>query len=171
MNISKILSVRNVSVPALAVAAVFAQPALAQTAGANMATSAEVTENCTVSSSPIVFGDVDVTTGAAVPGAGGISVVCTNGTEWSASADAGAGADATQELRQMSDGAATLDYVLYTEPTRTVIWGDGTDGTETIDDTGTGTAQATVIYGRIVALQNTVVAGSYSDTVAVTVTY
>jgi spore coat protein U-like protein len=158
-------------VPALAIAAVFSQPAFAQTAGANLGSSAEVTANCAVSSTPIDFGSVDVTTGAAVVGTGGISVVCTNGTPWSASADAGTGGAATLAVRQMSDGANTLDYVLYTEPTRTTIWGDGVTTTATIDDTGTGVAQDKTIYGRISAAQTGTVAGSYADTVAVTVTY
>lgn len=171
MNISKILSLRNLSVPALAFAALSVQPAFAQTAGANMGTSAEVTASCAVSSTPIAFGNVDVTTGAAVLGTGGISVVCTNGTDWSASADAGTGATATLDVRQMSDGAETLDYVLYTEPTRTTIWGDGVTTTATIDGTGSGVAQNSVIYGRISAAQTGVIAGSYADTVAVTVTY
>lgn len=171
MNISKILSVRALSAPILTIAAFSAQPAFAQTAGANLGASAEVTANCAVSTTPIAFGNVDVTTGAAVLGTGGISVVCTNGTEWSASADAGTGATATLAVRQMSDGAETLNYVLYTEPTRTTIWGDGVTTTATIDGTGTGVAQESVIYGRILAAQTGVTAGSYADTVAVTVTY
>lgn len=170
MNISKIRIARNLSVPALAVAALFAHPAAAQTAGANLGTSAEITANCAVSTTPIAFGNVDVTTGAAVLGSGGISVVCTNGTDWSASADAGTGAGATLAIRQMSDGAETLNYVLYTEATRTTIWGDGVT-TATIDGTGSGVAQNSVIYGRISASQTGVSAGSYADTVAVTVTY
>lgn len=171
MNIHKILSIRNLAMPILAGAALFAQPAFAQTAGANMGASAEVTTNCAVSSTPIEFGNVNVTTGAAVLGTGGISVVCTNGTDWSASADAGTGAAATLAIRQMSDGAATLNYVLYTEPTRTTIWGDGVSTTATIDGTGSGVAQNSVIYGRVSAAQTGVIAGSYADTVAVTVTY
>jgi spore coat protein U-like protein len=171
VNINRILSVRNLSAPTLALAALFAQPAFAQTSGANLETSAEITANCAVSTTPIDFGDVDVTTGAAVLGAGGISVVCTNGTDWSASADAGTGAGATLAIRQMSDGAETLNYVLYTEPTRTTIWGDGVTSTATIDGTGSGAAQNKVIYGRITASQTGVSAGSYADTVAVTVTY
>lgn len=171
MNNSKTFTVRTLAVPALAAAALFAQPALAQTAGANLGTSAEVTANCAVSTSPIAFGNVDVTTGAAVLGTGGISVVCTNGTDWSASADAGVGADATLAVRKMSDGAETLNYALYTEATRTTVWGDGVSSTATIDGTGSGVAQNSVIYGRISAAQTGVSAGSYADTVAVTVTY
>jgi len=63
-----------------------------------------------------------------------------------------------------------LDYALYTDSGRTTIWGDGTDGA-TIDDTGTGSAQAKTIYGTVLAGQPGVPAGSYADTVAVTVTY
>ncbi len=177
MNISKIISARNVALPALVFAAFLAQPASAQTtggtAGGSMGASAVVTANCAVSSTPVTFDNVDVTKGLAVTGMGGISVICTSGTDWSASADAGEGADATLAIRQMSDGDETLNYALYTDTTRETIWGDGVgEGTtETIDDTGSGSAQTKVIYGKVLAGQQSVVAGSYSDTVTVTVTY
>ncbi|UZK69056.1 spore coat U domain-containing protein [Sphingomonas sp. S1-29] len=171
MNIVKLINLRTAGATALAGAAIFAQPAMAQTAGSNLGASAEVTANCAVTSTAIDFGNVDVTTGAAVLGTGGISVVCTNGTAWAASADVGTGAAATLAVRQLSDGANTLNYALFTEATRTTIWGDGTTTTSTIDDIGTGVAQDKIIYGSIAAAQTGAVAGSYADTVAVTVTY
>jgi spore coat protein U-like protein len=71
----------------------------------------------------------------------------------------------------MANGANLLNYAVYTDSARSTVWGDGGAGaTATIDGTGSGTAQSTTIYGRIPAGQ-TVPAGSYSDTVNVTVTY
>ncbi len=147
-----------------------ASPAFAQTAGGNLGVSATVTENCTVTTDPVAFGNVDVTTGAAVPGVGGIAVTCTSGTAWSADADAGAGTGASILDRRMADGANLLSYQLYTEPTRTEIWGDGEDGA-TIDDEGTGTEQQVPIYARVIAAQTGVPSGTYADTVVVTVSY
>ena len=160
----------------MAVAAVLitagAAPAYAQTASSNLGVSATVTDNCTVSTSPVAFGNVDATSGANVDATGGISVTCTNGTAWSASADAGAGTGAPLASRKLADGANLLNYSLYTEATRTTLWGDGVGGTTaTIDGTGTGVAQASTIYARVPSGQTSVPAGSYADTVAVTVTY
>jgi spore coat protein U-like protein len=149
-----------------------AAPAYAQTASSNLGVSATVTDNCTLTTSPVAFGNVDATSGANVDATGGVSVTCTSGTAWSASADAGAGAGATLASRKLANGANLLDYSLYTESTRTTLWGDGVGGTTaTIDGTGTGAAQANTIYARVPAGQSSAPAGSYSDTVAVTVTY
>ena len=53
-----------VALGGVALAAIAAQPALASTAGGNLDVSATVTSNCSVSTSPVAFGNVDVTTGA-----------------------------------------------------------------------------------------------------------
>jgi spore coat protein U-like protein len=154
------------------ITAVSAQPALATTATSDLDVSATVTSNCTVSTTPIAFGDVDVTAGTDVDATGGISVTCTNGTAWAASADAGQGTGASLTTRKMANGSDLLNYVLYTDSSRTTVWGDGAGGsTATISDTGTGTAQDSTIYGRGPSGQTSVPAGSYADTVTVTVTY
>ena len=72
----------------------------------------------------------------------------------------------------MASGANLLNYVLYTDSNQTNVWGDGVGGTTaTITGTGTGEAQTQTIYGSIPAGQTGAPAGSYADTVAVTVTY
>jgi spore coat protein U-like protein len=149
-----------------------AQPADAATATASMGVDATVTSNCAVSASPIAFGNVNVTSGSNANATGSISVTCTSGTAWAASADAGLGTGATLSVRKMTAGSDLLNYALYTDSGRTTLWGDGAGGTTaTISDTGSGAAQATTIYGRVPSGQSGVPAGSYADTVTVTVTY
>ena len=156
----------------IVLAAAAAMPAQAATTSSNLDVSATVTSNCVVSTSPIDFGDVDVTNGANVDGTGGISVTCTSGTAWSADADAGGGTGATLAVRKMSDGTNFLNYALYTNAGRTTVWGDGAGGaTATISGTGNGVAQASTIYGRVPSGQTSLPAGDYLDTVTVTVTY
>ena len=167
-------SLRAAAAGTLAFAALAAQPAYASTtATSTLGVSATVTSNCVVSTTAVAFGNVDVTSGSNVDGTGGISVTCTSATGWSASADAGGGTSATLATRQMVDGSSNLlNYVLYTDSARSSIWGDGTGGTTaTIDDTGTGSAQAKTIYARVPSGQTSLPAGSYADTVTVTVTY
>lgn len=149
-----------------------ATPALAQsTASSNLSVTATVTANCSVTTSPVAFGSVDTLSGTNVDASGGITVTCTSGTGWTASANAGSGSGASLLTRRMTAGSNTLNYSLYTNSTRTTAWGDGTGSTGTIANSGTGSAQAITIYGRVPAGQGTVPAGSYADTVAVTVTY
>lgn len=56
-----------------------------------------------------------------------------------------------------------------TNTARTIIWGDGTSGTSIVTVNNVRNTTRTV-YGRIPALQD-VRAGSYSETLTVTVTY
>jgi spore coat protein U-like protein len=159
-----------------AFAAVCAMAALPSAANASTATStlsvnATVVDNCTVSTSALAFGNVDTLSGSNVDGAGGLSVTCTNGTAWAASAGVGSGTGASFASRRMTAGSNLLNYNLYTTAGRTIVWGDGTGSTATIAGTGTGTVQSVSVYGRVGLGQTSVPAGSYADTVAVTVTY
>ena len=146
-----------------------AQPATAQTTGTMTAT-ADVTANCQVNSNGIAFGATDVIDGAEHMITGAVNVMCTTGTAWTASANAGLGTDATITTRKMQSGTNSLDYSLFTDAGGTTVWGDGTTGS-TIGGTGTGQFVATAITGVIPANQTTVPAGTYTDTVTVTVNY
>jgi len=152
-------------------AAMAATPAQAGTQSSNLAVSATVNASCTLSTSPLAFGSVDTLSASPVLGTGGLSIACTNGSAWSATAGVGAGAGATFAARRLTSGASTLDYQIFTDAARTTLWGDGTASTAAITGTGTGSAQAVTVYGRIPAGQTTAPAGSYTDTVSVTVTY
>ena len=155
----------------VAMAAIAAQPALAAEDTATLGVSATVTSNCVVSTTALSFGNVDVTAAADVDGTGGISVTCTSGTSWTATAGVGGGTGATFASRKMANGVNLLNYALYTDTERTTVWGDGATGTGSITGTGSGSAQASTIYGRVPQGQTSLPAGSYSDTVTVTVTY
>jgi spore coat protein U domain-containing protein, fimbrial subunit CupE1/2/3/6 len=146
-------------------------PALAGTVGNSLATSATVTGNCTITTTPLAFGNVNTISGSNVDGTGGLSITCTNGTAWTAAAGVGGGTGASYTGRRMVAGANQLGYNLYTAGDYATVWGDGSASTATLGGTGTGSAQAVTVYGRVGSGQTTVPAGSYLDTVAVTVTY
>jgi spore coat protein U-like protein len=146
-------------------------PAIAATVSGSLATSATVTANCTVSTSPLAFGNVDSTSASNVDAAGGLTVTCTNGSAWTASAGVGGGSGASYANRRMTAGANLLNYNIYTSAARTTVWGDGTGSTGTLGGTGTGSAQSVTVYGRVAGGQSTVPIGSYADTVSVTITY
>jgi len=157
---------------AVYIAAFAAAPAFATDATSSLDVSATVTANCTVSTTAVAFGDVDVTSGQAAEGTGSVMVTCTNGTAWSAAADAGAGIGADFSHRKMASGANLLGYSLFTDSSRTQLWGDGVEGaTSLFSGTGTGSVQTKTVYGLIPAGQTGVPAGEYADAVQVTVSY
>jgi len=144
--------------------------ALAGTQSTNMGVSATVTANCTISTTPVAFGSVDTLAGNH-DATGSVSISCTNGAPWSATANAGAGSGATLPVRRMTSGANTLAYSLYIDSSHASIWGSGSGGTSAVTGTGSGSAQSFTIYGRVPSGQSSVPAGTYTDTVSVTVTY
>jgi spore coat protein U-like protein len=172
MNIANVPGARAVGLLSLALGTAFvAAPAAAQSANANLSVDATVTANCTISTSPLSFGNVNTISGSNVDGTGGISVVCTSGTAWAAEAGVGTGSGASFASRRMVNGANVLSYNLYTDSGRSTVWGDGSGGTATIASIGSGVAQGITIYGRVNSGQTDVPAGAYTDTISVTVTY
>lgn len=98
-----------------------------------------------------------------------IQVQCTNTTPYNIGLNAGTGSGATVGLRKMTSGGNTINYSLYTDASRSTLWGN-TVGTDTVASTGNGAAQSFTIYGRAPA-QTTPAPGAYADTITATVTY
>lgn len=163
------------SAAALILAASFAGSAMADQATSTFNVTARTQGNCEVAAENLAFGDY-------TPGAGSIdsessiSVRCTNGTSYSIALDAGATAGGSINQRLMSDGANQLEYNLFTDASRTTVWGDGSSGA-TPSGTGAGMSSANTqvktVYGRLPdSLTNQNVApGDYSDVITVTVTF
>jgi spore coat protein U-like protein len=74
--------------------------------------------------------------------------------------------------RYLASGSALLSYNIYQNAALTVIWGDGTGGTQTSTVTIASTSSPVTLtmYGSIPAGQDVTV-GSYSDTITATLTY
>ncbi|HEY0973298.1 MAG TPA: spore coat protein U domain-containing protein [Solimonas sp.] len=97
-----------------------------------------------------------------------ISPQCTNTTPYQIGLDNGL--YASGNMRRMRSGANRhVTYELYRDTGRNQRWGN-TQNVDTVTATGSGSAQNVTIYGRV-APQATPTAGSYSDTVTVTITY
>ncbi len=160
---SPIRTLRLAVLTGAALVVVSAQPALAADT-AELGVSAEVTEVCNVTTSPVAFGAIDVTTAGNVDAAGGFEVVCTSGTAWTAAADAGEGTGASTATRIMMSGANLMNYGLYSDSGRLTNFVSATG-------TGSGAAQPNVIYGRVPSGQTSLPAGSYADSVTVSLTY
>lgn len=120
---------------------------------------------CSINVTDLSFGEYDVFSTLAADITGALSVSCDADTPFQVALGAGSG---TFTTRQMHNGPNVLIYNLYTDPTRLSIWGDGSPGTSLLSTSGTGATYT--VYGRIPARQN-VSAGSYSDTITVTLTF
>jgi spore coat protein U-like protein len=76
----------------------------------------------------------------------------------------------TFTARRMTSGANLLLYALFQDAACSVVWGDGTGGSQyyPIPNPQNGQWTSYIVYGRVTAGQD-VGAGSYSDTVVATV--
>ena len=119
---------------------------------------------CGVNSAGVAFGNYDTFISTPLDGVGTIAVNCDVSTTFTVALSAGTGSF-TQ--RQMTAGPSQLGYNLYTDATRTIVWGDGISG-NTVSATGTSVDLS--IYGRVPDGQN-VAAGVYSDSIVITVSY
>lgn len=136
--------------------------------------SATVAAACIVSAAPLAFG-------AYTPGAGALRattrlrVACARGTAFRVALGAGSNPGATFAQRLLDNGAASLQYNLYTNAARSVIWGDGTAATRTVARRGRGPARpiSIAVYGLLPdnTFNRAALAGTYRDTIVVTVTY
>ncbi|MGA7964950.1 MAG: spore coat U domain-containing protein [Gammaproteobacteria bacterium] len=157
--------------------ALVATPAQASTATTTFNVTATVTSNCNVTATNLAFGSYNVLDTAVLNGTSTVAVNCTKDTPFTVALDAGgnAGGATNFSARAMSNGATTpslLDYQLYTNSAGSTVWGNGTQSSSTMSGTGTGPGSPVneTVYGQIPAGQN-VPAGSYTDTVNVTVSY
>lgn len=75
----------------------------------------------------------------------------------------------------LSSGHGHLRYNLYLDAGRTLIWGDGTNGTSTIQDSLTivsgSVSRNFTVYGRVFGGQYEAGPGVYGDQLVITVTY
>ena len=131
---------------------------------------------CGVSSAGINFGSYSPFVGVNTDSTGSVSVTCTGtvGETVSYSISLNTGASGNFSNRMLTSGANQLNYNLYTNPSRTLIWGDGTSGTNSISDSyvlnSLSSTKNYSVYGRVVALQNAFV-GSYSESLTISLVF
>jgi spore coat protein U-like protein len=133
---------------------------------------------CSASAGTLNFGSYAPLVGTQVDNSLTVSVTCSAlavGAIVAYAVALDAGLYGTLATRKLSNGTHNLNYNLYTDSGRTTIWGDGTGGTSTISDNYTmalvtNTTRNYTTYGRIFSSQN-VSAGSYGDTITITVTF
>jgi spore coat protein U-like protein len=138
--------------------------------------------DCNITAGGVAFGVYDQLATAADDSTGTVTVTCTNtgggNTTVNYSVALSTGASGAYSQRYMTAGTPRLNYNLYRDAARTIVWGNGTGGSSLIAGTltvgpgvGNGTkSTAYTVYGRAPALQNAT-PGTYADTIVITLTF
>ncbi len=129
--------------------------------------SRETFSQCTMTVTNINFGAYDVQSTANLTATGTIAVNCARNENITLSIGPSAYGGINPRLMKHSYYNDYLNYNLYQDNTYTTIWGDGSQGTTPVTrrvKNRTFTVYGAVFFGQDVS------AGSYSDTLTVTVT-
>src|SRR4030065_808739 len=126
---------------------------------------------CTISTTPVNFGSYDVFSASPTDSTGLITITCNETPAPFAPVSIGpspnSGGFNPRKMR-LTSGTDLLNYNLYTDATCASIWGDGTSGTVTVwRKFLKNKPEHLTVYGRIPPGQD-VPAGTYTDTLAVT---
>lgn len=125
---------------------------------------------CTVSATGVNFGSYNVFNATATDSTGSVSYQCA--LPVSVQIKLSPGSSGSFAPRKMVKGAERLDYNFYLDGGRSIIWGDGVAGTSFYSSTVSifqlSTPINVTVYGRVSPRQD-VSAGSYADTVIVTI--
>lgn len=157
MNIRK--GLRSSALVPFALAGFFLLPPAARAAG------------CTVLVDAVAFGSYSVFDPQPTSAAGKIRYACTQPVDPPV-IRMSAGHASSFAPRAMTSTADSLDYNLFLDASCTTVWGDGTAGTSvyTASAPASGEGYEVNVYGCIPERQN-VRAGSYSDTIVVTIEF
>lgn len=131
--------------------------------------------NCSVSTTPVNFINYDVFSPSPGYSTGIVLITCNAPAQnpLTVNISINSGGSGTFNPRQMraATGSDRLNYYLFTDASRTVIWGDGTSGTSTVTNLVTKNVPwNATIFGMLPPRQN-LSAGNYRDTLLVTVNW
>ena len=136
---------------------------------------------CSVSATPLVFGNYDPLSGSAVLVSATVTVSCLTALGPLAAipytVSLGPSQTSGTMLRAMAGPlGARLQYNLYTSAARSVVWGDGSSGSQKVAGSvtpaspGVAVVQPHTVHGSVPARQSVRV-GAYADGILVTVDY
>jgi spore coat protein U-like protein len=132
---------------------------------ANLGVQIIITGGCAIQNvSNVNFGTHSLLS-ANIDTTGSFEVVCTTGLPFSIALNGGGGG--AINARRMIFGVSTIGYQLYSDAARTQVWGE-TAGVDRVTGTGSGVAQLQTVFARVPP-QSTPVAGTYLDTVTISV--
>ncbi|MGI4880197.1 MAG: Csu type fimbrial protein [Janthinobacterium lividum] len=138
----------------------------AATATSIFQVTATVAGVCLIGTTNLAFGTYS---GAQTDVTSTVTATCTNTTLYTVGLSAGSGGTGVAARAMTGPAAATLNYAMFRDNTRTLNWGN-TALVDAVAGTGTGSAQAITVYGRLAAGQFAT-PGAYSDSITATITF
>ncbi len=126
---------------------------------------------CTISTTPVNFGNYNAFNPAPVDSTGSVTYACqSSDKDITISLDRGGAS--TFNPRRMLKGSEALSYNLFLDAARTVIWGDGTGGTQIYFDSNRPPRPSVTvtIHSRIPPGQDVTV-GTYTNTITATINF
>ena len=132
--------------------------------------------SCTVAATAVNFGVYNPLSGTPDDATGTVTVTCDALVgllaSWTVALSTGNGGGYSPRL--LGSGSHHLSYNLYTSAAHSSVWGDGSGTTTLVNDQRTLIVGSNIsnytVYGRITAGQDAA-AGTYTDTIVVTVNY
>jgi spore coat protein U-like protein len=123
---------------------------------------------CSVSATPVSFGVYSVFSISPNNSGGSITIGC---NKWGGAVEVNlsTGQSNRYAMRIMNSGGNLLNYNLYTDIARTMVWGDGTGGSKLMKVTREG-ATSLPIFGQIPAEQDAFI-GNYADNITAIVNF
>jgi len=140
-----------------------------QTAQTTFRVQAKVQAVCEVTATDLNFGTYTAQAGTPLQGTTLLRTTCTPGSTYNVGLNEGTSPGATINQRKMVSGSQVLNYQLYSDASRSTIWGN-TTGTDTVTGVGTGLAVDHTVFGAVPAAQ-VIPAGDYTDTITVRIYY
>jgi spore coat protein U-like protein len=139
--------------------------------GSQRSEGASANNRCTVSVTPVAFGTYNGLGSSDIRTTGTLTYNCSLSEPITITLNRGGGP--LFDPRSMKQGPSELDYNLYLDAAGTMIWGDGTGGSQVYRDPAPppDTNVSVPIYGRIPAGQRGARVGLYDDKLLVKATY
>jgi spore coat protein U-like protein len=131
---------------------------------------------CSVTASGVNFGTYSMFDSSDKDSTGTVTVSCTVllALFMTINTELSVGNSGSYSTRQLRSGAQSLNYNLYTDTARQVIWGNGSGGTSRQTHSALLSIGTTVIpytvYGRIPRFQSSP-SGTYTDSIVVSVIF
>jgi len=136
---------------------------------ANLSVTATVVANCTITTTPVAFGNYDVLLPTDLAGTGSVIATCNKGA--GLSIGLGLGLHAAGAVRKMQNaGTDVLTYELYQQVGHSTVWGTAAGSVLTLVAAPSKAAITYTVYGNVPNGQDDP-AGAYSDTVVATVNF
>jgi spore coat protein U-like protein len=124
--------------------------------------------SCSIQASSVAFGAYNVFNSSPTDSTGTITYNCGASINGNITIELSKG-QASAYPRQMANGSERLNYNLFRDASRLLIWGTASDS-YSLGNPPKNQDVTVTIYGRIPALQD-VKAGSYSDTISATINF